>query len=60
MKIMIEFDTDNAAFENDRDTECARILRLVADRIANGETSGRLRDINGNDIGTWEAVDAGY
>jgi len=51
----LEFDTDNAAFEPIGGLdETARILQDVARRISQGETSGRVRDVNGNCVGHFE------
>jgi len=54
MKIQIEVDTDNAAFEDDPE-ELFRVLAVAAEQsynIVHGrETSGVLRDINGNTVG---------
>lgn len=47
----ITIKTENAAFEGDVSSEVARILETVARKIRNGETSGKLRDINGNKVG---------
>lgn len=51
----IKFTTDNAAFEENREEECARILRAIADKLTSGQfmDSNIVRDINGNTIGTW-------
>ena len=54
MIITIELETENAAFE-DGSGEAARLVQVVADRFAAGQRGGRLMDINGNRIGTWEA-----
>lgn len=55
----LTFETSNAAFaEDDATDELARILREVAGRIQNnGEDQGRVRDVNGNDIGYFEWVE---
>lgn len=65
--LSLKLDMDNAAFEEDRSAEVARILRRLADQIErgggdhcalfnNGErTDGRLFDLNGNSCGSWEA-----
>jgi hypothetical protein len=45
---------ENAAFEEDRDAEIIRILEVVAARIRNMDTSGTIRDVNGNTVGDWE------
>lgn len=46
-------DCDNAAFEEEPASELARCLRAVADAVADGDTSGSVRDINGNTVGSW-------
>ena len=56
MKIVIEFAMDNAAFENAPEAEAAEILRVVANRILFGATSGKCKDHNGNPVGKWEIV----
>ena len=51
----LEFSTDNAAFDGDlKWMEIDSILRAVADRAGDGQTSGLIRDSNGNRIGQWE------
>ena len=53
MKILIEFDTDNAAFDDDNEAgESARILREMAGKIEMyGLGNSNIRDINGNTVG---------
>jgi hypothetical protein len=49
--------TDNAAFgddETDARAEAARIIRKAAEAIEQGSDRGRLRDINGNSVGSFE------
>lgn len=48
----ITLNTANAAFE-DKAAETARILRDIAQRVAEGDQHGNVRDINGNTIGSW-------
>ena len=60
MKLRIEMQLDNAAFEPDNGTEIARILEKLATRwhaesLPSGE-SCRLLDINGNVVGKAEVV----
>jgi hypothetical protein len=51
----IEIETGNAAFEDDnRNYELARILRQIAERLESGEDAGRVLDINGNKVGSFE------
>jgi hypothetical protein len=49
MTITIKLNTDNAAFSDSKDAEVQRILRVW---LAEGATSGKLRDYNGNTVGT--------
>ncbi len=48
--------TDNAAFEDGAGPELARILAEFADDLPDvlpHERDGKLRDANGNTVGTW-------
>lgn len=50
----LEFKTDNAAFADFPATECARILRDIANKLERGESDGGpIRDANGNTVGHW-------
>ena len=53
MAIKIQFDTDNAAFDDAPASEIGRILRKLADDIeqTGGEPYTVIHDINGNRIG---------
>jgi len=62
MKLTIEINLDNAAFEDDP-SETARILRHIAtvvdgglDEYAPGDR-GKIGDINGNAVGFWKVTD---
>jgi len=58
MKITIEFDTGNAAFQDDdKDLEIATIMKHVTDKMYDGYTEGRINDSNGNHIGYWNTTD---
>lgn len=46
--------TDNEAFADYPADEIARILADVAERVADGEMSGAIRDANGNTVGSYE------
>lgn len=50
----LEFSTDNEAFSSYGATETARILRKIAKRIEAGDLDGKVLDINGNSVGTYE------
>jgi len=60
--LQIKIDTDNAAFEDHRGVEVARILRELADTLASDWSRlGRLGEVplcnlNGNIVGTAELV----
>lgn len=54
MRMTLEIDMDNAAFEDYPASEAARILRDAARRIEDGGEVNRnliLRDVNGNAVG---------
>jgi hypothetical protein len=55
MKLKIDINMDNAAFEDNAGSECARILRKLADELedTNAEEGvlGPLFDVNGNKVG---------
>ena len=51
----LEFKTDNSAFsDGNMEYEIKRILVAIGNRVDCGNTSGSIRDINGNTIGTYE------
>lgn len=61
MRFKLEFDCDNAAFGYGQDDsatfhETERILRKLLIELDNGNVSGRIADINGNTIGTWQFI----
>lgn len=56
MKLKVTIEMDNAAFEDQAGSECARILRDVADKLEGRDmvSTGELfttRDYNGNRVG---------
>lgn len=52
---VVQFETDNAAFDEAPATEIARILRHVANRVEErGDGEGAIFDINGNLIGRFD------
>ena len=64
MQVMIQFDTDNAAFEDDFEAELRAVMKAATDRairMHSRDESGcrALRDTNGNLIGwtTYTIVD---
>lgn len=69
MKIVIEINVDNAAFDEEEDhygnvntsTEAQRILSNVGSMIDNhayfGPWNKNLRDINGNNVGSFRLID---
>ncbi len=53
----LTIDTDNAAFEHGPRQEVGRILREVAQSLKAGDTEGRIRDVNGNTVGSFSLTD---
>jgi hypothetical protein len=54
MSFKIEFDTENAAFvEHDARCEIIRILERVIYDMRDGDSSGHIKDWNGNTVGHW-------
>lgn len=57
MKATITIDMDNAAFDGRKGRELARILRELASNVRGikglGDGDFKLRDINGNTVGTF-------
>jgi hypothetical protein len=49
----LQIKCDNEAFDGDSQTEIARILRLAAMHVNEGQDSGSLFDINGNRVGSY-------
>lgn len=50
----LEFRTGNAAFEDCAEQEISRILKEIANKVEDGSTGGKVKDINGNTIGEWD------
>lgn len=55
-QMIITINTGNAAFDDEPATECARILREMADRLESTGIPPVPRDINGNKCGSVEVV----
>ena len=50
----LEINTGNAAFDGDnKEYEICRILESISRKIEDGQTYGKLIDINGNNVGKW-------
>lgn len=54
MSFKLEFDTDNAAFDDHIQVEIPSILKHVAQMVTFGRKSGKVKDAKGNSIGSWE------
>ncbi len=54
MKIIIDLETDNDAFQQDPPTELMRILLVTISKISGGIDGGPLMDINGNTVGKFD------
>lgn len=64
-KFMLDMDCDNAAFggadgadEFARNSEVARILRAIAEKLDQDLINGPCYDANGNTVGDWGFVGA--
>jgi hypothetical protein len=53
-KFNLTMDCDNASFEPDAGYEISRILHKIAIDVANGDTDGKVRDLNGDTVCQWE------
>lgn len=54
MDFTVKFNCDNAAFDDDLESAIARVLRYVANRVAEHSTLSQLiKDRNGNTIGAF-------
>ena len=55
----VKIDTENDAFVGAfaKVTEVSRILKVTAKRIESGEASGKLWDVNGNTVGSFNMED---
>lgn len=57
VSLRIDFDSDNAAFDDDPVGETVRILRDIAEKIESGrQGDSAIHDINGNNLGDWYFV----
>jgi len=52
-KLTVEFSTDNAVFEDSRESEIDRILNDIIYAVYNYDEYGKVLDSNGNTIGRW-------
>lgn len=50
----VEFETDNADFEDSGPDAIRHFMEQVVLGVACGERAGKLRDRNGNTVGRWE------
>lgn len=57
MKFSMQFDGDNAAFDDAPASEIARILRHAAKAVERGDFQGQAVDANGNTVGSWIVTD---
>jgi hypothetical protein len=58
VRLSMSFDIDNDAFYDDDgeliDNAISPVIHDVARKVHDGQTGGRLRDVNGNTIGKWK------
>jgi hypothetical protein len=55
--ITVSFRTDTAAFDPHARAEAARLLRIIAQRVADGHRDGVVVDLNGAKVGAWSLAD---
>lgn len=53
MKIKIDLNTDNAAFQDNKESEMMTVLRIAIRKIVRGEKDGNVMDSNGNTVGNF-------
>ena len=56
MKLELEINMDNAAFEDNEGAEAARIMRDAADSVEMGCIRASLFDLNGNTVGKFHII----
>lgn len=56
MKITIDIETGNAAFQDDLHDEMTRTGRKVFAQVAAGYRNGKIMDSNGNTVGFWRVT----
>lgn len=49
----VKIKTGNAAVADDPETALYDMLQVVAEKLADGDTYGRIKDYNGNTVGSW-------
>jgi hypothetical protein len=54
MKLVIEINCDNAAFQYDLRGEVHRCLIDVIETVSVTRETGSIRDTNGNKVGAWK------
>lgn len=57
MKLEIEMECNNSAFDEDPTFEIRRILEEMLDKLDGGMKEGYLLDINGNLVGEYKLKD---
>jgi hypothetical protein len=56
MRLELQFDMSNAAFDEDANALAGEILAEVGALVARGMTAGIIRDPNGNNVGIFKIV----
>lgn len=54
MKFTLTIESDNAVFDDELESEVARILKKTAALVLQGFQSHPIMDENGNRVGEWE------
>lgn len=54
MRLELDFEMDNTAFNIEPENECKRILDEISQAVIDGSIGGKCIDADGNTIGYWE------
>lgn len=54
MKFVLKIESDNEAMVDHAESATADMLREVASKLEDGYDGGKLRDVNGNSVGSWK------
>ena len=56
MELKLNFNMDNAEFEENPEFEAREILKQIGRQLIHGLTFAKIKDYNGNTIGQWEVI----
>ena len=56
-RFTLEIETENDAFKDNEAYAVTLLLRQTAELVNHKQTSGKIRDLNGNTVGRWSFSD---